>query len=243
LAEQDPTLEGADNPERPEWLPENFKSPEALVDSYKELQGASTRTSQQLAEERQAREALEEAVQTLSAQFEAANRPDPANVVSQWRDQWEEDPFNTSLTLMQQIAQNTAQQVLQAQAQQSQRGIDPTVYAAREANNEMAATYEDWAEYAPKVREVLEQTAGLYDERVWERPETTKQAIENIYKSVKAEDMLTGNSVIQQQVADTRAMKLAAQSAAGASGRSPAPDDFEQRWQEIQNAQSGKLGL
>jgi hypothetical protein len=59
----------------------------------------------------------------------------------------------------------------------------------------------------------------------------------------KADSLLSDNAVVQQQVADTRAMKLAAQSAAGASGRSPAPDDFEQRWQEIQNAQSGKLGL
>jgi len=77
------------------------------------LQGASTRTSQQLAEERQAREALEEAVQTLSAQFEAQNRPDPNAVVSQWRDQYEEDPFSTTLSLAQAVTLSGAVVVTQ----------------------------------------------------------------------------------------------------------------------------------
>jgi len=242
LAEQDPTLEGADNPERPEWLPENFKSPEALVDSYKELQGASTRTSQQLAEERQAREALDEAVQTLSAQFEAQNRPDPNAVVSQWRDQYDEDPFSTTLSLAQAVAQQTAQQILQAQGQQSEPSATPDVVAFI-ADQTMGQSREDWSDYKGKVSELIAENPLFQRDELWSSPQSAAQALDSAYQMVKAQDVLSGNAVVQQQVADTRAMKLAAQSAAGASGRSPAPDDFEQRWQEIQNAQSGKLGL
>lgn len=41
----------------------------------------------------------------------------------------------------------------------------------------------------------------------------------------------------------TREMKLAARSASGSGGRPPKQDDFELRWQEIENADSGRLGL
>jgi hypothetical protein len=238
LAEQDPTLEGADNPERPEWLPENFKSPEALVDSYKELQGASTRTSQQLAEERQAREALEEAVQTLSAQFEAQNRPDPNQVYSQWQELFDNDPIGT----MAQIAQATTQNLLQAQAQQPSPSATPDVVAFI-ADQTMGQSREDWHDYKEKVGELIAENPLFQRDELWTSPQAAAQALDSAYQMVKAQDVLSGNAVVQQQAADTRAMKLGAQSASGASGRSPAPDDNEQRWQEIMNAQSGKLGL
>jgi len=242
LAEQDPTLEGADNPERPEWLPENFDSPEALVNSYKESQSKITRTSQELAEERRARESLEEAVQALSEQFEAANRPDPSNVLNQWQEQYENDPFSTTLNLAQAIAQQTAQQVLQAQGKQSEPTATPDVVAFI-ADQTMSQSREDWGDYKEKVSELIAENPLFQRDELWTSPQAAAQALDSAYQMVKAQDVLAGNAVVQQQAADTRAMKLNAQSAAGASGRSPAPDDFEQRWQEIQNAQSGKLGL
>ena len=55
--------EGQDNPERPEWLPANFDSAEALAQSYKELQGRFTQESQ-------ARSALEDNYAELAGSFE-----------------------------------------------------------------------------------------------------------------------------------------------------------------------------
>jgi hypothetical protein len=242
LADQDPSLEGADNPERPEWLPDNFNAPEALVTSYKELQAKDTRTSQRLAEMERANEALEESIQNLSAHFEASQRPDPANVYNQWQEQYENDPFSTTLSLAQAVAQQTANEILKSQAQPQQPGNSPEVVAFI-ADQSMSKQHDDWNDYKEKALELVSQNPVFARDDLWASPQSASQALESAYKMVKADDLLSGNSVIQQQAADTRAMKLAAQSAAGSSGRTPAPDDFEQRWQEIQSAQSGKLGL
>ena len=236
MAEQDPTLEGADNPERPEWLPENFDSPEALVNSYRESQSKITKTSQELAEERRAREALEDAVQTLSAQFEAANRPDPSNVYNQWQEQYEQDPFSTTLSLAQAVAQQTANEILkQQQGQSAQSGVSPDVVAFI-ADQTMGQSHSDWDEYKQRVSETIAENPLFQRDELWNSPQTAAQALDSAYQMVKAQDVLSGNSVVQQQLADTRAMKQAAQTATGASGRTPATPDDIAEWQRIKDA-------
>lgn len=235
----DPDLEGQDNPERPEWLPENFESPEELAKSYVEAQRKITETSQTLAEERRAREALEESVQALSAQFEAQTRPDPNQVYSQWQDLYEQDPIGT----MAQIAQATAQQILQQQAQQGQQpAADPSVIAFI-ADQTMGQSHDDWGQYKEKVGELIASNPLFQRDELWTDPQLASSTMDSAYQMVKAQDVLSGNAVTQQQLADTRAMKLQAQTASGAGGRPPAEDDWAKRWQEIQNASSGKLGL
>lgn len=231
MAEQDPTLEGADNPERPEWLPEKFESAESLAKSYLELERRDTQRSQELAEERRARETLEESFQTLSQQFEAQSRPDPANVYGQWQDQYEADPFGTTLSLIQALGAQNAQQQSNAQT-----GVDPTEFAAFVADQSLGRKYEDWGEYAPKVSEFLAENPNLFSEDTWKDPRATELAADRIYKMVKAEEVLSGADIAQQQQADTRQMKLNAQSAAGASGRTPALPDEVQEWERIKNA-------
>ncbi len=238
MSEVDPVLEGQDNPteERPEWLPENFESPEALAASYKEAQRKITELSQ-------SNKGLEDSIQSLSSQFEeftaAQNRPDPNQVYSQWQDLYEQDPIGT----MAQIAQATANQVLQQQ-QSSQR--EPTAtpdVVAFIADQTMGQNREDWGDYKEKVAEVIAQNPLFQRDELWTSPQAASQALDSAYQMVKAQDVLSGNHIAQQQQADTRAMKLAAQTAGGAGGRTPAPDDFAQRWQEIQSASSGTLGL
>lgn len=218
-------VEGQDNPERPEWLPENFDSPEDLAKSYTEAQRKITETSQSLAEERRAREALEESIQTLSEQFEAQNRPDPNAVYSQWQDLYDQDPIGT----MAQIAQATAQQILQQQSSQ-QPSSSPDVVAFI-ADQHMGQSHEDWNDYKEKVAEVINQNPLFQRDELWMNPQAAAQALDSAYQMVKAQDVLSGNSVVEQQVADTRAMKLGAQSAAGASGRTPAPPEDE--WAQV----------
>lgn len=229
MAEPDPTLEGADNPERPEWLPENFETPEDLVKSQAEAQRKITEQGQALAEERRAREALEESIQTLSAQFEAQNRPDPNTVNEYWQNQYDMDPLGT----MTQIAQATAQQILQQQAQQNQQpAVSPEVVSFM-ADQTMNQRHEDWSEYREKVGELIAANPLFQDDRLWGDPQTASSTMNSAYQMVKAEAVLSGNDVVQQQAADTRAMKLAAQSAAGTSGRTPASPEDE--WAQVMN--------
>jgi hypothetical protein len=53
---------------------------------------------------------------------------------------------------------------------------------------------------------------------------------------VKADDLLSGNSVVQQQQADTRAMKLQSQTLTGATGRPPSPAADAEEWARIKDA-------
>ena len=236
MAEVDPTLEGADNPDRPEWLPENFDSPEALVSSYKESQRKITETSQRLAEESRARESLEEAVQSLSAQFEAQSRPDPTNVYNQWQQQYEDDPFSTTLSLAQAVAEQTAKSLLQQQSQgQSQPVVTPDVVAFI-ADQTMTQSHEDWQDYKEKVSERIAQDPLFHRDELWQSPQAAQSALESAYKMVKADDLLSGNSVVQQQQADTRAMKLQSQTLTGATGRPPSPAADAEEWARIKDA-------
>jgi hypothetical protein len=225
MADQDPQLEAADNPERPEWLPENFDTPEDLAKSYVEAQRKITETSQTLAEERRAREALEESVQALTQQFEAQNRPDPNQVYSQWQELYDQDP----VAMTYQIAQATAQQILQQQAQQPV-GPDPDL-VARVVDYSMGQKYEDWNQYKEKVAERIAQDPVYARDDLWTNPDAAERALTSIFHVVKAEDVLAGNTVVQQQAADTRAMKLQSQSMAGASGRTPVPPEDE--WAQV----------
>lgn len=237
----DPSLEAADNPtpERPEWLPENFKSPEDLARSYSEAQRKITELSQQ-------NKGLEESIGELAAQFEnwqtEQNQPDPNLVRNQWLEAFEADPIAT----VAQIAQTTAQQVHEQYAQkQPQEQVSPDVVAFI-ADQNLQQAHPDWAEYKQKVAEIV-STDPIFQylgEDVWRNPASTTAALDRAYKMAKADDVLSGNAVVEQTLEQNRQMKLNAQSASGAAGR-PADSygTWEERFSEIQNAPSGRLDL
>lgn len=227
MAEQDPSLE-ADNPEgqRPEWLPENFKNPEDFAASYKESQRKITELAQE-------KKGLEESINLLSSQFEQftaqQSQPDPDTVRSQWYEQFEADPLAT----MTQIAQLTAQQIVQ-QSQQSQAGIKPEDFAAYVAEQQVSSRYQDFDELRPQITELLSSDPLFQSDAIWADPQTATHALDRAYQTVKAQELLSGNQIAQQQLADSRAMKLGAQSAQGASGRQEAPAIDE--WEAVKNA-------
>lgn len=230
MAEQDPNLEeGADNPERPEWLPENFDSPEALAASYKEAQRKITELSQ-------SNRGLEESIQSLSTQFEeftaSQNRPDPNAVYSQWQDLYDQDPIGT----IAQIAQATASQVLAQQSQGRENDNLPSIVAAL-ADQQLSRQFEDWDEYKPKVAELLANDPVYGRDDLYSSPETAARTLTTAYNVAKAQDILNGaTDLASQQAADTRAMKLNAQTAVGASGRPSTPADQQAEWDAIKAA-------
>jgi hypothetical protein len=230
MAEQvvDP-VEGQDNPdERPEWLPDNFNSPEDLARSYSEAQRKITEQAQQL-------RGLEDSINSLTTQqeqwFAQQNQPDPNTVYSQWEEAFNNDPIGTIAA----IANSTAEQVHKQYAQQaqSQPGIKPEDYAAREGVRAMEATYSDWNDYKEKVGEIVQRDPLFANDAIWVNPDLTQQALDRAYQIAKAQDVLAGNTVVQQQLADTRQMKLNAQTAVGASGRPDATTADAEEWARI----------
>lgn len=238
MADQDLQLEAADNPEaeRPEWLPENFKSPEDLARSYSEAQRKITELAQE-------KKGLEESVQTLASQFEEftaqQNRPDLNAVYSQWNEMFENDPIST----MAQIAQATAQQVLQSQKQPSAVDQNLPAIVASLADQQLDRQFEDWGHYREKVTELIANDPVYNREDLYANPEVAARTLTTAYQVAKAQDILANATSAEQQQNDSRLMKLNAQSAVGASSRPAPADDWQTRWAEIQNAQSGKLGL
>lgn len=244
---EDQNLEGADTGEAVEgadlsWVPEKFRSnPEKFAEAYQNLEREYHSSRQEV-------KGLEDSIQSLSSQFEeftaAQNRPDPTNVYNQWQEQYENDPFSTTLSLAQSIAQQTAQQILQQQqAGAKEPSATPDVVAFI-ADQTMGQKFEDWGSYKEKVADLIAEDPLFQRDDLWSSPQVAQRALESAYKTVKAEDVLSGAyEAVERQAADTRAMKLNAQTASGAGGRPPAEDDFQKRWQEIQNAESGRLGL
>ena len=234
MAESDPPPE-VDNPDdRPEWLPENFKSPEDLAKSYQESQRKITELSTQ-------NKGLEESIGNLSAQFEQftaqQGQPDPQAVYGQWSDMYEQDPIGT----MAQIAQATAAQTVQQYAQQNQQPMQATqqtqsALVAAYADQALAAQYQDWDEEKGKVAEFIQDNPDMFHEGLFADPAKATKALVTAYKMVKADDVLSGTTVTQQQMADTRQMKLAAQSAVGASGRPDATPADVAEWEAIKAA-------
>jgi len=94
----------------------------------------------------------------------------------------------------------------------------------------VASTTNDWSSVAPNVMRRIQDDPSRLSGLVQQGPVATAAYLSSLAQAERAS-------------ADTRAMKMAAQSASGASGRPSPLSDNEQRWQEIQNAETGRLGL
>ena len=212
----------------PEWVPEKFRSnPEEFAKAYTNLE-------REFHASRQEKKGLEDSLQELSSRFEeftaAQNQPDPNTVYAQWQEAFEADPIGT----IAQIAQTSAQQVHQQYAQQSKGPSTSPEVVAFIADQTMTRDHDDWDEYKEKVGQLIASDPLFQRDDLYASPELTTKALNSAYQMVKAQDVLSGAAVVQQQVDTNRAMKLNAQSAVGASGRPPAPSDDE--WARIKAA-------
>jgi len=232
----DPAEQGNQDGEaqRPEWLPENFDSPESFAASYKEAQ-------RKITEETTARKALEQnyadlssEIEQLRAQFQQPQQPqyDANDIAAQYGLEPEQ------LQLMAQLA-NEAADMRMKQFQQSSQPIQESQASlvASYARNEVAGKYPDFVQHAEGIANLFQEKPWLYPEDAVTSPQKAVDAIETAYNLVKyqsinsqaAQENTTAEQLMER-------MKLQAQSAQGADGR-PAPvDPLENRWAEIQNA-------
>lgn len=235
--------EGQDNPERPQWLPQNFESPEALAQSYKELQARFTQESQ-------ARSALEDNYAEIVGRLDelTANQAQPAQ---------QTNPYDQSSYLAEQlgvepeyinaaalIAQNAAALAVQ-QAQESFKPQQQQQFeAARDiavelASNALQAKYTDWDEKVDTIKDILEKNPGLVSDEDILSPARLAGRFESVYKQVKYDELVNGSADESGQV-DVNAlaarMKLNAQTATGASGRPDPVASEAEAWAAIKNA-------
>ena len=234
-AHQTPDNGAVDEAGALDWVPEKFRSnPQELAKAYENLEREYHNSRQQV-------KGLEDSISTLSTQFEefvsTQNQPDPDEIRAQWEQAYETDPWSTIQTVAQQTAEAVRKEFAAAQQQPA---ITPDVVAFI-ADQNMTQTHEDWGDFKTKVAELVNADPLFANDQLWTNPALATSALDRAYKMVKAESVLSGDEIVQRQLADTRQMKLAAQSATGAAGRPDSPDANANRWQEIVNAPTGKL--
>lgn len=230
---------GSQENQRPDWLPDNFDSPEAFASSYKEAQQKITSQGQELAQLREDYESLTElaaSLQTAPPQQQYQQQENPLETIAA---QYGFDP--EQIQLMSQLAAQAAdyrlnqwQQQQQPDWQRSQQAQIQTI--SDFATERLRAHYPDFAEKEEQIEQTIRgnnalQTA-LADART---PLEFGQVLDQAYKLVSYEEYVAG----QRQQQQAEAAKLAAQSATGAGpGRIMSPDAQQAEWERIRNAGS-----
>ena len=211
--------------ERPDGLPENFKSVDALVTSYRQSQRKITELAREKSE--------------LEQMIASSETPDPADETF-W--QYGADPYGQGVD--EQPDELVANQIHPAQlAALAQQAVTDTVIGPRvaglvaAAEQMLQADYPGYPAQREQVAAMLQQNPHLIDHAVGTGNAAELAGIlANAYQSVEAQ---SGPSTQELM----RTMKINAQSATGAGGRPQALTDAAQRWQEIAGASDGKLNL
>lgn len=235
---EDPTL--SDNPEgedRPEWLPENFKTPEDLASSYRESQ-------RKITEEATARRNLEQLVASQQAQLEqiqAQQAQQPEADQNDWYTAFEADPITTQRALAEQTFDQKFSEWQKSQQQQAQ--VNAASQTEITASLAFKALEDQVGQLSEETRQEMAQLIAsrphLIPQDAFYSPQKLTEAYTDVYKLTGTDKTPPGQS--QEDL--RRTMKLQAQSANGAGGHLSPADENQQRWQEIANASTGKLGL
>lgn len=235
------------NPEdaqRPDWLPENFTSPEALVTSYNEAQNKIREQGTRL-------NAVEQNFAELSSQFEQSQQqaaqpaqqqydPNSDPLLAQFETAMENGDYRTVAAIQQHWTQQTAIHTAQQLAQQNRPAegtVTPDV-AAFIADKNLEATYPDWNEVKSQVGDIIRENPLFDRDELWSNPARATHALTEAYKLAKANEALSGNADQPDMAQLQRTMKLNAQTAVGAGGRPEQIPDDKAAWDRIMAARS-----
>jgi hypothetical protein len=239
--------------ERPEWLPEQFQSPEALAESYAQLRPEMDRMRSQFDQERQQFQLLleqqQEQFQALVAEQQRQPPPPPDNnlgmanplVEAFGRGYEEGDPAR----MIQAAAQYTQQPLIEAVGRlmdEKLQALNPALQQQqafqREANLRMAeANYaarigpEEYRELMPSISNILSQNTNWLPENG--TVEGYEIAIDNAAKLAQHDSLVNRMKALEAE----RAEKLAAQTLSGAGrGSVYSEDEAEAMRNRIRNA-------
>jgi hypothetical protein len=206
--------------ERPAWLPENFLTPEALAESYKQAMRKISEQGSQL-HQLQDRLAVVEVADQLEPSFlEPVDAADfevdeTAEAVERAR---ERRDLQASLALVPEFVERFTPQQVQPPPVQS-------VFA--EAAARLAQVHPDFEGLQGAIAEEIKQRPGWITPDAASNTQAAEVALERIYSTVK-------------MARSMELMKLDAQSASGAGGRALPVDPGTQRFAEIAGAQTRK---
>lgn len=232
-----------DNPEegvddRPAWLPENFESPEALAQSYKEAQRKITEMSQQ-------NRAMEENYSSLAEQVEEMNsRPtqySPSDLQAQLYEKYEADPLGTTALLANQAAAAMAAQIEEKLTKQFGSQVNPAVQSQQELTAQYAwdglkAANPDFTNYEDKVTEFIRENPHYLPREHLGSTQQVYNDLENVYKIVSRDDVANTAAQAAEQAAQFARMKQDAQTLSGSSGFPMPPDAEKAEWDRIRAA-------
>ncbi len=233
--------EGADK--RPEWLPENFKSPEDLAKSYAEAE----RKIHELAAAAKDKERLEQENrewQEWAAEQERQSRQPTGDPREKFLEVWEDPDRQADLVLH--MATQMAELQQQIAASQ-QRGPDPgqAQITADLAQRALRERFSDWDEFAPQVSEVVSEHPTILGLTEQSNLTDVVRGLESVYWMEKGKALSTDEGRAAFDAAE--AARLAKQQALTQSGSSARPatqsdeDAYRARLLEIARA-SGDYG-
>lgn len=213
---------------RPEWLPENFKTPEALVESYKSAESKIHEQGTRLSQLEQIEQENQQMRDWIAQQQEAAQRPsgDPRE---QFMEAWEDPDRQVELVLhlAGQLAE-TQQQI--ASLSQGAGRPDPalTELTARYAQDIVAEKLPDWDDYSEKVSEVVAANPAILGLTDGSKVSDLTSGLERVYWMVKGQALATPEGQAAADAAEAaRIAKQAAITQSGASTRPATQSDAE----------------
>jgi hypothetical protein len=225
-----------DNPEdeRPEWLPDKFKSPEDMARSYAEAERKISETTSQLSQYQEGYSDLHNQLEELKAQ---QNAPDP-QVAQDWlEEQYATQPLQTMAQLAQQAADNAVAKQM-AQYQQQTQPVQEAQFqlAAAYADEQMKSLAPDWEEYRGKVTELRSQFPHLIPKEHLASPLELTQDLTQVYQLARSTDLAQRAESAEQRATELEQMKINAQTMTGSLGRPMAPDQQKAEWDAIKSA-------
>ncbi len=227
---------------RPEWLPSEFETPEALAKSYAE----SRRLIEQRGREANDAIARVEAMQeALSSQQQSTQQAQGATefdrIASDYQDAIESGDYQRALGIQ---ATLTNLQIQQAVAAQQASFPQPDMeIVAEQAEQRLRHKYgDDYDRLREKTAQVLEARPDL-------RQDTTtlagaERAIDTAFKLALSDDLYARQHSDRQkaeQAEMSRQQKLDAQTLTGGGGRAAPADPQSDLWKSIAGADGGKF--
>jgi hypothetical protein len=233
LAEQEQATE-----ERPPWLPQNFKSPEDLANSYKAAQAKLTQTEQELS-------GLKSKVDEILAEQEQARaQAQYGQVQGQLVETWESGDAEQQLATMAWLAQEAAKAAIQQYVPPSQPNPALGELIAAQADQVMRSQYEDYDELRSDIANVIQSNPTLMQISDAPSVQEVQRGLATAYQIAKAQKVLSAAGTVREAEAEVaRATKNAAQTITGASQRPATMSPQEEAWEAIKNAASGGIRL
>lgn len=227
MSEETPAIEVEETPQRPDWLPENFTSPEDLAKSYKELERSFHSDRQRMKElEAEAQKAAE--WEAWYAEQQTQQRLVSDDPREKFLEVWEDPDRQPQLVLHMAERLAQAEQMLQ---QFSKTGPDPTLteISAEYAQNRMRAQYDDWDQYADKVAEAVQANPRILGLTEKSTPAEIAQALDSVYWAEKGKALTANQATAAQDAAEAaRIAKVNAQTMSGASSRPATQTEAEE---------------